>query len=85
MEEKKHLKQEQDKKKKKKGRYKTTSRKDYYGDSRTAGEALEKLISRQKLSNKINYEALRKVTQVLCQYLVSLKQTNQSMLNFYIF
>jgi len=38
------------------------SRKDYYGTSRTAGEAIEKLMNRQKLSNKINYEALRKVT-----------------------
>jgi len=42
---------------KKKVRYK-----DYYSESRTAGEAIEKLMTRQKLSNKIDYEALKKAT-----------------------
>nr|CAB3226188.1 transcription factor IIIB 90 kDa subunit [Phallusia mammillata] len=63
MEEKRQKKQEEQKKKARPFRNARTKRKEYYGESRTAGEALEKLLSRQKLSNKIDYEALRKATE----------------------
>ncbi|CAK8678318.1 unnamed protein product [Clavelina lepadiformis] len=55
--------EKKEKSKPKTRRSKAVRKSDYYGDSKTAGEAIEKLMSRQKLSNKINYEALRKATE----------------------
>ena len=52
----------EEEKKKPRSSRKKVRYKDYYSESRTAGEAIEKLMTRQKLSNKIDYEALRKVS-----------------------
>uniref|UniRef100_H2Z3U4 Transcription factor IIIB 90 kDa subunit n=1 Tax=Ciona savignyi TaxID=51511 RepID=H2Z3U4_CIOSA len=60
MEEKREQKRlDEEKKKPRPRKFKQVRYKEYYGDSRTAGEAIEKLVSRQRLSNKINYEALK--------------------------
>jgi len=61
LEEKRAKRLEEEKKKSKTARKPRARRKDYYGESKSAEEAIEKLVSRQRLSNKIDYEALRKV------------------------
>uniref|UniRef100_F7B635 Transcription factor IIIB 90 kDa subunit n=1 Tax=Ciona intestinalis TaxID=7719 RepID=F7B635_CIOIN len=61
LEEKREIKRiENEKKNRRPRKFKQVRYKEYYGESRTAGEAIEKLVSRQRLSNKINYEALKK-------------------------
>nr|XP_002130866.1 transcription factor IIIB 90 kDa subunit isoform X1 [Ciona intestinalis] len=64
LEEKREIKRiENEKKNRRPRKFKQVRYKEYYGESRTAGEAIEKLVSRQRLSNKINYEALKKATE----------------------
>nr|XP_039248535.1 transcription factor IIIB 90 kDa subunit-like [Styela clava] len=55
--------EEREKTRPKKPKRKLVSKKDYYANSQSAGEAIEKLLQRQKLSSKINYDALKRVNE----------------------
>jgi len=50
-------------KRKTSNRKKQQSLKQYYSNSSSTTEALEKLFNREKLSNKINYDALKRITE----------------------